>query len=84
MNIINKEFSQTEYDVMTPTSRCGNINRTFKVEEKSENGLYLCRIIKSDAWYHPGSTYRGEALYENNDFRSYSEEEILTILKQQL
>jgi len=84
MNIINKEFSQTEYDVMTPTSRCGNINRTFIVEEKSENGLYLCRIIKSDAWYQPGSTYRGEALYENNDFRSYSEEEILTILKQQL
>ena len=25
-------------------------------------------------------TFRAEALYENNDFRSYSEEEILTIL----
>ncbi len=82
MDIINREFSQTQHNVMTVTSRCGSIHRTFKVEEKSDNGKFKCRVIKSEAWYYPGSSYKGEARYDKNEFHLIHESEILKALNE--
>ena len=46
MELIGKEFSKTEYNVMTVTSRCGSINRTYKIEELDSSGYFKCRVIK--------------------------------------
>ena len=76
MELIGKEFSKTEYNVMTVTSRCGSINRTYKIEELDSSGYFKCRVIKSESWHYPGSTWNGDPIYDRNEFHSFEEWEL--------